>query len=217
MAVACDQDVSATVLGELNQVVVTAIGRHHPRGSVDRGARSIPLQCDGRIHQPHPGDVVPLCDPRVRGAPCALRPKAGGRRSFRRHLRATGRGAVMLPRTPPGFRRSDNLHRRQPATCDQDRDDRDGDLLDRRLSLPSCTTRWAKACASSSPSPAFALMRSMIPRPSRRAASSTSESRRPIRAARTRTWRISPSSIDSVVFTFPIFPYCHTDAIRAMA
>jgi hypothetical protein len=54
-------------------------------------------------------------------------------------------------------------------------------------------------------------MRSMIPRPSRRAASSTSESRRPIRAARTRTWRISLSSIESVVFTFPISPYCHTE------
>jgi hypothetical protein len=117
----------------------------------------------------------------------------------------------MLRRTAPGFRRSDNLHRRRPATWDQDRDDRDGDRLDRRLSLPSWTTRCAKSCASSSPSPAFALMRSMIPRPSRRAASSTSESRRPIRAARTRTWRMSPSSIESVVFTFPIFPYCHTE------
>lgn len=31
MAVACDQDVSATVLGELDQVVVTAISRHDPR------------------------------------------------------------------------------------------------------------------------------------------------------------------------------------------
>ena len=117
----------------------------------------------------------------------------------------------MLPRTTRGSLRLDNLHRRRPATCDQDPDDRDGDLLDRRLSLPSWTTRCAKSCASSSPSPAFALMRSMIPRPSRRAASSTSESRRPIRAARTRTWRISPSSIESVVFTFPISPYCHTE------
>jgi hypothetical protein len=121
----------------------------------------------------------------------------------------------MLPQTAPGFRRSDNLHRRQPATWDQDRDDLDGDRLDRRLSLPSWTTRCAKSCASSSPSPAFALMRSMIPRPSRRAASSTSESRRPIRAALTRTWRMRPSSIESVVFTLPIFPYCHTEAESA--
>ena len=49
----------------------------------------------------------------------------------------------------------------------------------------------------------------MMPNPSRRAASKTSESRRPVRAARTRTWRIRPSSIESVVFTFAIFPYCH--------
>src|SRR5258708_39040154 len=34
VAVPCYQDVSATVLGELDQVVVTAISRHHP-GRVD--------------------------------------------------------------------------------------------------------------------------------------------------------------------------------------
>jgi hypothetical protein len=120
----------------------------------------------------------------------------------------------MLPRTLPGFRRSGNLHRRRPASCGQDGVDRDDDLLDRGLNLPWWTTRCARSCASSSPSPAFALMRSMIPRPSRRAASSTSESRRPSRAARTRTWRMRPSSIDSVVFTLAIFPYCHRHATR---
>lgn len=121
----------------------------------------------------------------------------------------------MRPRTPRGFLRSDNRRRRRPATRDQDRDDRDDGLLDRWVSLRSWTTRCARSCASSSPSPAFDLMRSMIPSPSRRAASSTSESRRPVRAARTRTWRIRPSSIESVVFTFPIFPYCHKSHLAA--
>src|SRR5712692_2254512 len=115
----------------------------------------------------------------------------------------------MQPRTRRGFRRSDNLHLQRPAPCDQVRDDRDGDVRDRRVSLPSWTTRWARSCASSSPSSAFALMRSMIPSPSRRAASSTSESRLPSLAARTLTWRIRPSSIASVVFTRAISPYYH--------
>ena len=115
----------------------------------------------------------------------------------------------MPPRTPRGFRRSDNLHLQRPASCDQERDDRAGDLLDRRVSLPSWTTRWARSCASSSPNPAFALMRSIIPNPSRRAASSTSESRLPVLAARTLTWRIRPSSIANVVFIRAILPYYH--------
>ena len=115
----------------------------------------------------------------------------------------------MPPRTPRGFRRSDNLHLQRPAPCDQVRDDRDGDVRDGRVSLPAWTTRCARSCASSSPSSAFALMRSMIPNPSRRAASSTSESRLPILAARTLTWRIRPSSIASVVFTRAISPYYH--------
>ncbi len=144
------------------------------------------------------------------GAPCELRPKVGGKRSFRRHLRAISRGVLMPHRTPRGSRRSDNRRRRPPATCDQDRGDRDDGPLNRLVSLPSWTARCARSCASSSPSPAFALMRSMMPSPSRRAASSTSESRRPVRAARTRTWRRRPSSIERVVFTFAIFPYCHT-------
>lgn len=29
MVVACNQDVSATILGDLNKVVVTTVGRHH--------------------------------------------------------------------------------------------------------------------------------------------------------------------------------------------
>ena len=115
----------------------------------------------------------------------------------------------MPPRTLRGFRRSDNLHLQQPATCDQEREGRDGDVRDRRVNLPSWTTRCARSFASSSPSSAFALMRSMIPNPSRRAASSTSESRRPILAARTLTWRIRPSSIAKVVFTRAISPYYH--------
>jgi hypothetical protein len=95
------------------------------------------------------------------------------------------------------------------CTLDQVRDDRDGDVRDRRVSLPSWTTRCARSWASSSPRSAFALMRSMIPNPSRRAASSTSESRLPILAARTLTRRIRPSSIASVVFTRAISPYYH--------
>jgi hypothetical protein len=60
-------------------------------------------------------------------------------------------------------------------------------------------------------------MRSMIPSPSRRAASRTSESRRPVRAARTRTCRISLSSMDRVVFTFAIrIAYCHIYGKTAM-
>lgn len=115
----------------------------------------------------------------------------------------------MPPRMQRGFRRSDNLHLQQPATCDQEREDRDGDVRDRRVNLPSWTTRCARSFAASSPSSAFALMRSMIPNPSRRAASSTSESRLPILAARTLTWRIRPSSIAKVVFTRAISPYYH--------
>lgn len=110
----------------------------------------------------------------------------------------------------PAIRQSGNQRRRRPATYDQRRDDRDSDLLVRRVTRLSWTTRCARSIASSSPSPAFALMRSMIPIPSRRAASNTTESRLPVRAARTRTWRMSPSSIESVVFTFAIFPYCHS-------
>ena len=122
----------------------------------------------------------------------------------------------MPPPTSRGFRRSDNLHLQLSATCDQERDDRDGEIRDLRVTLPSCTTRCASSCASSSPRSAFALMRSIIPSPSRRAASSTSESRLPILAARTLTWRIRPSSIARVVFTRAISPYYHLDGeVRA--
>ena len=57
----------------------------------------------------------------------------------------------------------------------------------------------------------------MIPNPSRRAASKTSESRRPVRAARTRTWRRSLSSMERVVFTFAIYAYCHIYGKAAIA
>jgi len=42
----------------------------------------------------------------------------------------------MLRRVGARFGRSDNLHRRRPATRNHDRDGREGDRLDRRLTLP---------------------------------------------------------------------------------
>lgn len=66
MVVACDQGVSTTVLGELDQVVVTAIGRHHPRrvdwiGEPDRLLFDATAEFINLIR----GDAVPACDPRV--------------------------------------------------------------------------------------------------------------------------------------------------------
>ena len=66
MVVACDQGVSTTVLGELDQVVVTAIGRHHPRrvdwiGEPDRLLFDATAEFINLIR----GDSVPACDPPV--------------------------------------------------------------------------------------------------------------------------------------------------------
>ena len=66
MVVACDQDISATVLGKLDQVIVTAISRHDPRrvdwiGQPDRFLFNASAEFINFIGS----DAVPACDPRV--------------------------------------------------------------------------------------------------------------------------------------------------------
>ncbi len=89
-----------------------------------------------------------------------------------------------------------------------------GLLLRRSWARTSWTALDAISRASSSESRALALIRSMMPSPSLRAASRTSDWLLLERAARILTCRIRLSSIESVVFTLAILPSCHISLHR---